>query len=311
MKQLKVLFVGIGSIAKRHIRNLYSVAEKRGISLTVDAFRRQISSSEIDGICNVYADISDVPNDYDAVFITNPTDLHLETLKMFHNKGKNFFIEKPAVSLGQLKAAQDFKTRPECVYYVACPLRYNAVIRYIKDNISPKEVLSVRSISSSYLPDWRPGQDYSETYSAHKDMGGGVSIDLIHEWDYLTYLFGWPKNVKCFIGKKSPLEIDSDDYAIYIAEYADKIAELHLDYFGRKTIRKVELYTIDDTIKGDIASNRITFLKSGNTIDFNEQRDDYQIRELEHFLNLITSDSEKENGFYQGLKVLGLTQGKI
>ena len=95
--------------------------------------------------------------------------------------------------------------------------------------------------------------DYRKTYSAHKDMGGGVSIDLIHEWDYLTYLFGNSFFIPsigavldlrlnasieianpifspiAWIGRKSSLEIDSDDYAVYIAEYADKILELHLD----------------------------------------------------------------------------------
>ena len=62
--------------------------------------------------------------------------------------------------------------------------------QYVKNNVDLSKVYSARAISSSYLPDWRPGQDYRTTYSAHKDMGGGVSIDLIHEWDYLSWLFG-------------------------------------------------------------------------------------------------------------------------
>ena len=44
------------------------------------------------------------------------------------------------------------------------------------------------------------------TYSAHKDMGGGVSIDLIHEWDYLTYLFGMPSEIYSILDKVSDLE---------------------------------------------------------------------------------------------------------
>ena len=47
-------------------------------------------------------------------------------------------------------------------------------------------------------------------------------------------------------GKKSTLEIDSDDYAIYIAEYADKILELHLEYFGHSIIREITLFTEQD-----------------------------------------------------------------
>ena len=355
MNQLKVCFIGIGSIAKRHIRNLHTVCDKRGIELHVDAVRRNAAAvgenaytvirnanvvgengdevkrnasvvgRNIDTVQNnaltvenagiervfSWAEIKTIPNDYDAVFITNPTEMHLETLKQFHEKGKHFFIEKPVVSCDQIEEAKLFLPRKDAVYYVAAPLRYNAVIRWAKENINPEDVISVRSISSSYLPDWRPGQDYRQTYSAHKDMGGGVSIDLIHEWDYLTFLFGWPKNVKSFIGKKSNLETDSDDYAIYIAEYADKIAELHLDYFGRQTIREMQLFTKNDTIVCDIENHKVSFLKSGQEIEFHEERDDYQIRELEHFLDLIEKMDEHDSDIAHAIKVLELTQGVL
>ena len=45
-------------------------------------------------------------------------------------------------------------------------------------------------------------------------MGGGVGIDLIHEWDYLTWLFGTPVETYSIQRKISNLEIDSDDVAI-------------------------------------------------------------------------------------------------
>lgn len=309
MHSLKVCFVGIGSIARRHIRNLNAVCCDRGISLHIDAYR-SVLREPVSGIKKIYTDIDNMPNDYDVIFITNPTELHLETLYKFHHKGKHFFIEKPVISISQIDEAKLLVPRKDTVYYVACPLRYNAVIQYLKGHIDPKKVISVRSISSSYLPDWRPGQDYRETYSAHKDMGGGVSIDLIHEWDYLTYLFGMPTDVKCFIGKKSRLETDSDDYAIYIADYRDKAVELHLDYFGRKTIREVQIFTEDETILGDIVNNRIDFLKSGNTIDFHEKRDDFQRRELEHFLDIIDRRVSNDSDYFHGILTLGLTQGR-
>ena len=311
MGQLKVLFVGVGSIAKRHIRNLYRIAGKRELSITVDAFRRGINTIPADGVNKEYTELSDVPCDYDAIFITNPTGQHLDTLKQFHNKGKNFFIEKPVVSLTQLKEAGEFRLYPDHVYYVACPLRYSPVIQYIKNHVELDSVISIRSISSSYLPDWRAGKDYRVTYSAHKDMGGGVSIDLVHEWDYLTYLFGWPKKVECMMGKKSSLEIVSEDYAVYIAEYKDKLLELHLDYFGRKTIREIQLFTREDTIIGDIANNKIRYLLRGEEINFSEGRDDYQIRELEYFLDAITGQVKTGNCYLHGIRVLCLTQGVV
>lgn len=308
MDSLKVCFIGVGSIARRHIRNLRSICVDKGLNPIIDAFRR--NPDRVEGIDQVYTSEADLHSDYDAIFITNPTDQHLEALKKFHNNGKNFFIEKPVVSREQIEEAKLVNLKRDAVYYVAAPLRYNAVIRWVKNNLNLSDVISVRSISSSYLPDWRPGQDYRKTYSAHKNMGGGVSIDLIHEWDYLAYLFGWPKKVSSMIGRKSDLEIDSDDYAIYIVEYANMIAELHLDYFGRKTIREIELFTKEDTILGDIANNKITFLKSGKSIDFHEERDDFQKRELNHFIDMILGVGDKEDGFHHGLEVLRLTQGR-
>ncbi len=309
MNKLKVCFVGIGSIAKRHIKNLKEICVDRNIDVQIDAYRRRVCKTEY--VDNVYTNINDVPSDYDVVFITNPTEYHLDAIRVFHNKGKNFFIEKPVVSLNQVEEARNFELRKDSIYYVACPLRYNAVIQWIKNTINPLEVISVRSISSSYLPDWRPNQDYRDTYSAHKALGGGVSIDLIHEWDYITYLFGEPKSIKSLIGKKSDLEIDSDDYAIYIAEYRDKIVELHLDYFGRKTIREVQLFTRTDTIIGDIANNTVKFLKSGKIITFDEERDDYQKRELNYFIGLLNHNYNNESGVSHGLYTLELTQGRM
>ena len=125
----------------------------------------------------------------------------------------------------------------------------------------------------------------------------------------LPYLFGMPQTVKSIIGKKSDLEIDSDDYAIYVAEYEDKIAELHLDYFGRKTIREIQLFTKEDTIVGDIANNKVTFLRTSAVIDFFEERDDFQKRELIHFLNMMEGTDKIEDGFFHGLQVLELTHG--
>lgn len=69
-----------------------------------------------------------------------------------------------------------------------------------------------------------------------------------------------------FIGEKSDLEIDSDDYAIYIAEFENMIAEIHLDYFGRRKICEIQLLTKEDIIVGDIANNQIQFLKMESDI---------------------------------------------
>lgn len=313
MNRFRVCFIGVGSIAKRHIKNLNIIFKERNQKLIIDAFRNSSTSLSEDlkeSINHEFRSYEDLPDNYDVIFITNPTELHMATLEKVQYKAKNFFIEKPIVSSDKKNDTYSIEYSKNSVYYVAAPLRYNRVIQYIKNNIDVNKVLSIRCISSSFLPDWRPGIDYRNTYSAHKNLGGGVSIDLIHEWDYIKYLFGQPKKVLKLIGKKSKLEIDSEDCAIYIAEYEDKILELHLDYFGRDTIREIMLITEDETIIGDIANNKICFLKSGKVIDFKEERDDYQLREMNYFLELIEK-KEKMNYIEEAYQTLNLTQGEI
>lgn len=314
MNSLNVCFIGIGSIARRHIKNLKTICNAYGIKLNIDAVRRSFKKKLGDeglSFRKVYTKCEELDMEYDVIFITNPTEYHIKTLIETMEYGKNFFIEKPISSVSRIKEAEAIQFKKKAVYYVACPLRYNAVILYLKNNVDFQKVISVRSISSSYLPEWRPGKDYRETYSASKELGGGVSVDLIHEWDYLTFLMGMPRKVFYMGGKKSTLEIDSDDYAVYIAEYLDKIVELHLDYFGRKTIRQIMIFTDDDTICGDLVNNRIEFMKTGKIIDFMEERDDYQIRELVHFLEMIEGKTESDNDIAHAINVLKLAQGKV
>lgn len=311
MKELKVCFIGVGSIAKRHIANLEKICRPDGISLRVDAVRRNGGKDDGGKIERIYPAIECLQEVYDAIFITNPTECHLESLKKATPYSRSFFIEKPLAAADQIMEAERYAQEEGKLYYVAAPLRYHAVIQYIKEKVKPEEVIAVRSISSSYLPEWRAGIDYRNTYSAHKSMGGGVSVDLIHEWDYLIYLFGKPIEIKCMRGKKSALEIDSEDYAIYIAEYPDKIAELHLDYFGRKTIRNITLFTGEETIVGDLVNHTVTYLRSGMQIDFGEERDNYQIRELRHFLAMLQGEKQPEHGIRSAIEVLKITQGRL
>ena len=278
MDEMRVLFIGVGSIARRHIKNISEVLKERGKKSCIDVFRTKNHGKlpeDISGLIqDIYYDFVQIPNDYHIVFITNPTEFHLDTLKKFHNKGQHFFIEKPLCTYEQLASTSVDYLRENSVYYVASPLRYTKVLQYVKQNVDINEVYSARAISSSYLPDWRPGTDYRTTYSAHKELGGGVAIDLIHEWDYLTYLFGTPKKVHSIIKKVSDLEIDTEDIAIYIGEYGDKVVELHLDYLGRSSIRKLELFMKDDTIICDLINSNVTYLQSGKMIEFGQERNE-------------------------------------
>lgn len=311
MKKLKIGIVGLGSIGTRHLKNLAAVLDERNIQYEMDAIRSNRGkplSSEVAALIKRSIIVEKaVKESYDILFITNPTSMHFETLQKFSKNARAFFVEKPVFDTWDVDL-DGLQLEKDKIVYVACPLRYTAVINYLKRNINVKDVFSVRIISSSYLPEWRPGIDYRQTYSAKKELGGGVSIDLIHEWDYLYYLFGEPEEVCSFKGKYSDLEINSDDLAVSMARYPDKIAELHLDYFGRSPIRKIQLFIADDIIIGDLINQEVSFMKSQKTIHFDEQRNDYQQKEIKTFLDIFEGKAENPNDLQTALKVLKLAK---
>lgn len=307
---LRVCFVGVGSIAKRHIRNLRAICMEKSFSLTIDALRREPSRGLVEGVDRVITSLDDI-DVYDVIFITNPTSMHIETIKSLILKGKHFFIEKPLCVYEGLEELKTIQWKPDNVYYVACPLRYHPIIKYIKDSISPDEILSLRCISSSYLPEWREGVDYRNTYSSHSALGGGVAIDLIHEWDYITDIVGYPRKVFCLKKHLSGLEMDCEDYAGYIGEYEDKVVELHLDYFGRKEVRVCEIFTAAETISADLINKQILFSKAGKCMDFYYERDDYQKEEIINFLDMIFEGKENVNNIWRASRTLKLTYGIV
>lgn len=309
---MKVCFFGLGSIGKKHLKNLIKISNKMKINVEIYAFRT--TNKEVDNELKKYiksfiTDENELEDDFDIIFVTNPTKFHYKTVKLMTDKTKNMFIEKPifdclSYNIDKLNLNKDG------IYYVARPLIYSNVITEIKKYLKDEKVYSVRSICSSYLPNWRPNVNYRSVYSAKKELGGGVSIDLIHELDYLTYLFGFPIEILNLNGKFSHLEINSEDLSIYIARYKDKLIELHLDYFGRETRRNIEVITKDRTITGDFINNTIKFSDKDEIIVLNNKKDMY-VEEMKSFLNKVILKEKKENNIERAYKVLKLAMGEI
>ena len=299
---MKVCFVGSGSIGKRHINNLQKICKEKGISLETVLFRS--TNSPLDGISfdkQVFS-VEELGEAYDMIFITNPTFLHFDTLKVLHDKSDYFFVEKPVFDNTDVDFSFIAKNK---LIYVACPLRHLNVIRNMGKYVDLEKVFSVRSICSTYLPDWRPGIDYRKNYSAHADAGGGVRIDLIHEWDYLTALFGFPDKVYSISSTISELEIDSEDIAVYIAQDKKRTVELHLDYFGRLPRRQCELFTNDYVYTVDLINS---IIKRNNDIIYEakEEPNDKYIREMEYFIELVSGKVKNINDIENAVRVMKL-----
>lgn len=310
---MKLCMIGLGSIGSRHLHNATWLLKKRSQSYRIDALRetKKNLKPEIAALIDrEYTVPEELPDDYDIIFITNPTAMHLEIFQKVKKKTKHLFVEKPVFM--QPYEDMDALCEPEgSVYYVACPLRQHPAFGYVKELLdSGEHFFSIRAVSSSYLPSWRVGVDYRQVYSAKKDLGGGVSLDLIHEWDYIIYLFGWPEAICNICGHYSALEIDTDDISVYLARYKDKVVEIHLDYVGHKTVRRLELFGNRKRVDVDFIQN-VAEIYEHNELNMRLQfsQEDIYKKEMAYFLDCVEGKVENKNSIKHANMVLKYVTG--
>ncbi len=223
---------------------------------------------------------------FDAVFITNPTHLHIQTALKLAPHAKAIFLEKP---IDRSNKDLDRLMQAKIPIYVAYVLRFHPVIVRLKEMLTGKKILHVRVVSTSYLPNWRPGRKASEVYSAHADQGGGVILDLSHEFDYIEYLFGPIRSMQGDFGRVSGVTVDSEDFVDAIIQCPETPVNLYMNYFGRNWERSIVIETEDQHIKADLIHNTI------NDEEFPCERDDIFAAQLRYFFEHIDDPNMMNN----------------
>lgn len=229
----KVLITSLGSIGKRHLRNSRKLLDNP----TIGVLRREIKKDElIEGVNEVFTSMVEVEKfNPDCVILASPASEHVKQISFFKKLNKPIFVEKPLGMNFQDVSKLSLNDKNFCM--VGYILRFHSTLEKIKRLIEKKEfgeILLAKIEVGQYLPDWRPGSDYSLGVSAKKHLGGGVLRELSHELDYCAWLFGFPNQLFCSSSKVSNLNIDVNDNATIIFEYSDrKNVTINLDFLQR------------------------------------------------------------------------------
>lgn len=289
---MKVLIIGLGSIANKHI----AAMQKLGVT-EIFALRSSVDSPERPGVNNLYSfDEVMAEKDFDFFLISNITSKHAEVIQQLIRFEKPLFIEKPLfgeVNASNTELVREILSR-QIPTYVACSLRFLDSLKKVKELLKDYRINEVNIYSGSYLPNWRPNMNFRENYSARKELGGGVHIDLIHELDYLFWIFGEPEETSAVFTSNSTLDITSIDYANYIWRYKEFSANIILNYYRLDTKRTLEVVTSNGTILVDLVKNKI-YKNSEEIFSSGQEIADTFIAQMDFFLNEVLNN--KSNGF--------------
>ena len=294
--------IGLGSIAAKHIQVIKKIQPEASLFAIRSGGKRgnDFGITEIDN----FDLINFTPN---FVIISNPTHLHYKTLEILYSKGWPLFIEKPLFH--QIIGADELVDKviaSGVLSYVACNLRFHPALIFVKNylDLNKPRVNEVNVYCGSYLPDWRPGKEFRQIYSAIKEQGGGVHLDLIHEIDYIYWLFGAPEVVRSSLSSKSTLNISAIDYADYLLEYAEFNAGIRLNYFRRDPKRTLEIVTESATLMVDIIKGTVS--NSGGEVLFEKPVDVMEIYEMQmkYFMDCLKKNNIEFNGIEEALRIL-------
>ena len=260
---MTILLIGFGSIGKRHLGNLFHLGFN-----DIAVVTRNASLPEPYEDLKLYTSLQNAlaNSTYDTAVLCTPTAQHASSiLQLLQAKVYRIYIEKPiSHSLDDLElAAKIASTYPNKIV-IGFDLHFDVGLQKVKELLNRQtigKIISINAQVGQYLPDWRPAEDYRQGMSAKTITGGGVMLDLVHEFDYVTWLVGPVNTVAAFYKNSGSLQIETEDIAEVLLQFeSGAIGTIHLDYLQPTLVRNCLITGAEGTIKWNLAESTVEWI---------------------------------------------------
>jgi predicted dehydrogenase len=255
--------------------------------------------------------------------VANPATFHIKVAVRLAIAGAHLLIEKPlSSSLDGVKYLLETCRQLERVLLIGYNLRFFPSLQRFRELINKKligKVLSVRCDIGQYLPSWRPETNYRQSVSAQRLLGGGALLELSHEIDYLSWIFGQVDWVKATLCRQSNLEIDVEDTAHLTLGFEpgldglQLIASVNLDFIRHDTTRICVAIGEKGSLRWNGLTGVVDYFEAGATewrelLRHHQQRDDSYLAEWRHFLACVAGQKVPLITGEDGLRVLQIIE---
>ena len=262
---MKILLIGLGSIGKRHLANL--------LSLGYTDVTLVSRSSPLPGPYGHFARFASVADalaqqSFDCAFVCSPTAKHTsDLLPLLRHQVPRIYLEKPVADrwddIAQIRMlAAAYKNR----IVLGFDLHFDPGLTRVKELIASGaigDMVCANAQVGQYLPDWRPNEDYRKGTSARIETGGGVMLDLVHEFDYLQWLMGGVASVACQSINTGALQIETEEVADVLLKFrGGQTGSIHLDYWQRTLVRNCLITGTQGSIVWDLAKSEVRWITS-------------------------------------------------
>jgi predicted dehydrogenase len=216
------------------------------------------------GVLGTFEDLDDALGvKPDAVFICTPSSRHLDVAHRAADAGCHLFIEKPVsntmAGVEKLRATVAAKS---LVAMVGSQWRFHPCVRALRSALQEGalgRLVSAEVNYAEYLPDWHPYEDYRTSYAARAELGGGVVLTQIHDYDLACWLFGAARRVTATGGTLGGLEIDVEDTVDARLEGGSAPVRVRQTFAARPPVRTIVATGERGSATLDMLGARLTF----------------------------------------------------
>jgi predicted dehydrogenase len=300
--------IGMGSIAKRHLKNLRFLYPDADIYAVSSSGRNLDLPEGANAVVSLEELIRLKPN---YVIIASPAPYHTGAARLLLENKVPVLIEKPlasdsedATKFLELCSAESYP--PVAVGYCLRFLPSALAVKAFLETGSLGTVYNVSSVVGQYLPGWRSDKNYKDSVSAKKELGGGALLELSHELDYLMWLFGSVTLQHSWLRTTAELGLEVEEIADLVLTTESGIhISVHLDFIQKSTQRKCELIGEKGRLVWDLLANTVTFIDATTTkvIYSDEQYDKNTM-----YLDMLRTFSVAEN---QGMQELATINSSL
>jgi predicted dehydrogenase len=307
---MKFVIAGLGSIGRRHLRNLLACGQREVLLLR--SGRSTLPAGEIDGFPTVAELPAALDWRPDAVIVSNPTALHLEVAIPAAEAGCHLLIEKPVSdSMERLEALQRAVRARGSRVLVGFQFRFHPTLKEARSLIASGglgRVTHARAHWGEYLPEWHPWEDYRDSYAARRDLGGGVLLTLCHPFDYLRWIFGEEEQASGLAWPGLGLDVEAVvDAKVMFRSGVE--AAVHLDYLQNPPEHYLEVDGEDGRLRWDGRSGSldVSSLREENgrhhAAPAGFERNDMFLAEMRHFVDVVVGTAGPACTLEDGIRV--------
>jgi predicted dehydrogenase len=194
--------------------------------------------------------------------VCTPSSQHVEIAQRAATAGCHLFIEKPVShNLDGVERLRKTVASKDLMVLVGCQWRYHPCVRWLRELIQAKtlgRLVRAEIDYGEYFPDWHPYEDYRVSYAARAELGGGVVLTQIHDYDLAWWLFGPFRKATASGGRVSTLDIDVEDTVLARLDGGSVPVDIRQSFVSRPPRRVITVTGEHGSVTVDLLGARAT-----------------------------------------------------